>query len=205
MTESDYSLALDSVLPADLPNRAVVVAKGGSHLARMREVNEQMNLTRIIEPREAAIKHVLDSVIPWKLLTGYKVIADIGSGPRFPGIPLALVFPEKRILLIESIGKKARFLQDVVRELELTNVEVHGARAEDVLKQNDTDVIVARAVASCAKLLKLLKPVLRNRRLLLYKGSDIEEEVAEAGKPATIAMRYELPDESGRRSIVVFS
>ena len=204
MTANEYLLALEDVLPPDLPNRGVVVEKSAQHLARMREVNENINLTRIIEPREAAIKHVLDSVLPWPLLAPFHVIADIGSGPGFPGIPLALVFPEKRVLLIESIGKKARFLEEIVRQLELSNVEVHNARAEEVLRNSPADVIVARAVASCEKLLKLLKPVLAKRKLLLYKGGDVEQEIAQAGKPATVAMRYELPYESGTRAVVMY-
>jgi 16S rRNA (guanine527-N7)-methyltransferase len=204
MTANEYLLALEDVLPADLPNRAAVVEKSARHLALMRQVNESINLTRIIEPREAAIKHVLDSVVPWPLLAPFHVIADVGSGPGFPGIPLALLFPEKRVLLIESIGKKARFLEDVVRELQLGNVEVHGARAEEVLRNSAADLIVARAVASCENLLKLLKPVLANRKLVLYKGGDVEQEIAQAGKPATIAMRYELPNQSGARAVVVY-
>ena len=203
MTVTDYERALESVLPDDLPHRPQVVKRGARHLNRMREVNEVMNLTRIVEPEEAAIKHVLDSVMPWRLLLPYAVIADVGSGAGFPGIPLALVFPEKRVLLIESIGKKAKFLEDTVHDLELTNVAVHHGRAEEVLKASQADVIVARAVASCDKLLKLLKPVLGKRRLLLYKGSNIEAEIAEAGGKLRIAMDYTLPEASGDRTILV--
>ncbi len=204
MTENDYRGALESVLPADLPNRAHVVEKSAQHLAMMREMNEVMNLTRIVEPREAAIKHVLDSVVPWQLFHAYKSIADVGSGAGFPGIPLALTFPDKRVLLIESIAKKARFLSDVVRELQLKNIEVINARAEDALKAANVDVIVARAVASCDKILKLLKPVLTNRKLLLYKGGDVDQEIAEAKQKAKLAMRYVLPEGSGERTIIQY-
>lgn len=209
---TDYQAALSAVLPEDLPNRAQVIDSGAAHLARMREVNRQMNLTRIIEPREAAIKHVLDSLLPWRLFENYKVIADIGSGPGFPGIPLALVFPAKRILLIESIGKKAKFLSDTVLDLGVQNVEVHNGRAEDILRQTAAGAIVARAVASCDKLLKLLKPVLRkDLPLFLFKGGDVDAEIQEAeaaarhlGRTARIEMRYDLPDNSGSRTLISY-
>ncbi len=207
---NDYRTQLDRVLPTDLPHRDHAVEMSARHLARMAQVNQHLNLTRIVEPREAAVKHVLDSVLPWRLFEPYNTIADIGSGAGFPGVPLALVFPEKRFLLIESVGKKARFLSELVTELGLLNVAVHAVRAEKVLRVEKADVLVARAVAACDKLLKLLRPVLKGRALMLYKGGDVAGEMAEAAPEAQrqrrtlrIAMRYELPDGAGARSILI--
>ena len=201
-----YRTELDRVLPADLPHREHVAEGSARHLARMAQVNQDLNLTRIVEPREAAVKHVLDCVLPWRLLEPYSAIADIGSGAGFPGVPLALVFPEKRFLLIESVGKKARFLSGV----SLPNVTVHAVRAEEVLRTAQADLLLARAVASCDKLLKLLRPVLKGRALLLYKSGDVERELHEAGAEAQrqrrtprVVMRYELPDAAGARSMVL--
>jgi 16S rRNA (guanine527-N7)-methyltransferase len=206
---NDYRTELNRGLPRDLPNREPVVEMSARHLARMSEVNQHLNLTRIVEPREAAVKHVLDSVLPWRLLEPYTTLADIGSGAGFPGVPLALTFPDKRFLLIESVGKKARFLSELVTELGLPNVSVHAARAEELLRVEKADVLIARAVASCDKLLKLLRPVLQGRALLLYKGADVEPELREAAAEAErqkrkprILMRYELPHGAGARSII---
>ena len=201
-----YRTELDRVLPDDLPHRANVVEMSALHLARMALVNQHLNLTRITEPREAAVKHVLDSVLAWRLFEPYAAIADIGSGAGFPGVPLALVFPDKRFLLIESVGKKARFLGEV----DLPNVTVHAVRAEEFLRSARADVLVARAVASCDKLLQLLRPVLPGRSLLLYKGGDVEAELQEAVAEARrqrreprVVLRYELPDGAGARSMVL--
>src|SRR5689334_1873464 len=109
-----FEQALEDVLPAELPNRDVVVTKAAAHLRLIEEANRQFNLTRITGAREAAIKHVLDSVLPWRLFAGFGTVLDAGTGAGFPGIPLALALPEVRFTLAESIGKKARFVQSAV-------------------------------------------------------------------------------------------
>src|ERR1700675_1134174 len=106
-----FKEALDQVLPVDLPQRDIVVVKGARHLALIEEANRHFNLTRITGPREAAIKHVLDSVAPWRLFAGATHVLDAGTGAGFPGIPLALVLPEVRFTLSESTQKKARFVE----------------------------------------------------------------------------------------------
>src|SRR3979490_3079199 len=101
---------LAHVLPPDLPQREDVIVRAARHLDLIVEANQYLNLTRITTLREAAIKHVLDSVMPWRLFAEEESILDAGSGAGFPGIPLALVLPEGEFLLAESIQKKARFL-----------------------------------------------------------------------------------------------
>src|SRR3981189_3785117 len=101
----DFEAELANVLPPDLPHIAEVIAKGARHLRVIAQTNEHLNLTRITTPREAAIKHVLDSVIPWRLFAEASHVLDAGTGAGFPGIPLSLVFPEKQFTLSESIQK----------------------------------------------------------------------------------------------------
>src|SRR5450432_3095086 len=113
---------LGQLLPADLPHRDECIAGAARHLELIVEANQHFNLTRIVSPREAAIKHVLDSVLPWRLFAGAAHVADAGSGAGFPGISLALVLPGTRFTLLESTQKKARFLESVVRELKLANI-----------------------------------------------------------------------------------
>src|SRR5579863_5650007 len=128
----DFESELNEVLPADLPHRENVVCKSARHLALIVEANQHLNLTRITSPREAAIKHVLDSLMPWRLFHDAKHVLDAGTGAGFPGIPLALMLPKTRFTLAESTLKKARFVESVLDELKLPNVEITARRAEEL-------------------------------------------------------------------------
>jgi 16S rRNA (guanine527-N7)-methyltransferase len=198
------------VLPEDLPRRDEAIVSAAKHLEMIAEANEYMNLTRITTPREAAIKHVLDSVLPWRLFAGVGHVLDAGTGPGYPGVPLAIVLPETRFTLVESTQKKARFVESVIETLGLTNVTVSGLRAEDVLKTQRADVVTARAVAPIGRALVLFGQALKaGSRCLLYKGPDAETEIAEAAAGARkrgvrmrVVERYDLPDALGTRTIV---
>lgn len=197
-----FAQELEAVLPAELPHRDAVIRGAAKHLDLIVEANKVLNLTRITSPREAAIKHVLDSLMPWRLFRGAGHVLDAGAGAGFPGIPLALVLPGTHFTLAESIQKKARFVQTALAELKLPNAEVTSRRAEEL----DAEVITARALAPISKILTLFRPALKSgSRLLLYKGPDVETEIAESGKTHArieIVMRYELPDSLGARTIV---
>ena len=203
MIEND----LDEVLPADLPNRQRVIEGAARHLALIVEANKVLNLTRITTPREAAVKHVLDSVMPWRLFEDALHVLDAGTGAGFPGIPLALALPETRFTLAESIQKKARFVESALDELKLPNALVTARRAEEL---SGISIITARALAPIPKTLALFRPALKaGARLLLYKGPDAEQEIADAAVEAgrfrarmEVVMRYELPDALGTRTIV---
>jgi 16S rRNA (guanine527-N7)-methyltransferase len=197
----DFASELDDVLPADLPHRDNVILKSAQHFALIVEANKVLNLTRITTPREAAIKHVLDSVLPWRLFLGAKHVLDAGTGAGFPGVPLALVLPEIHFTLAESIQKKARFLETALTALDLPNVTIAAQRAEDILKLQKFDIVTARAFAPISRTLEPLK----GTRLLLYKGPDVEREIAEVRRPKAsieVVMRYDLPDQLGARIIV---
>ncbi len=204
---------LRQLLPADLPFREECIAGAARHLDLIVEANRHFNLTRIVDPREAAIKHVLDSVLPWRLFRGADQVADAGSGAGFPGIPLALVLPGTRFTLLESTQKKARFLESVVQDLALPHVEVRAERAEEWLKTQRVAIVTARAVAPLNRAAALFAPVLRGgARILLYKGPDAASEIEDAAPEAAkrrlrlrIVERYELPDALGARTIVEMS
>lgn len=197
---------LARALPLDIPNRDRLIRKGAEHLKLIAAASEYMNLTRITDPQEAAIKHVFDSVAPWRYFQDARRVLDAGSGAGFPGIPLAIVLPNVRFALSESIQKKARFLQSAVDSLELANVEVFAGRAEELLRVQRADIVTARAVAPTDRLLDLFEPFLKNgTRLLLYKGPQAESELREAEKHlvrSELIYRYELPDGFGGRSLI---
>jgi len=206
-----FAEELKVFLPEDVPHRDQLIAKCARHLDLIVEANQQFNLTRILDPREAAIKHTVDSVMPWRRFQKARVVVDAGTGAGFPGIPLAIALPETRFVLLESIQKKARFTAAAAAELDLANVEVRTERAEDWLKQNaKPDLVTARAVAPLIKALPLFASAWKKgSRVLLYKGPDVEAEIQEL--PARqrtqvrILERYELPESMGSRTIVALS
>ena len=201
---------LCELLPVDLPHREAVAVTAARHLDLIVEANQQFNLTRIVSPREAAIKHVVDCVTPWRHFQNAGRIADAGSGPGFPGIPLSLVLPETHFTLLESTQKKARFLESVVRRLELGNVQVVPERAEEWLAKHRVDIVISRAVAPLLRGVPLFAPALRGgARILFYKGPDAAGEIAEAAPETNkrqlrlrVIERYGLPDDLGARTIV---
>lgn len=207
---SNLTNELEAILPADLPGRERVVLAAARHLQLLTEINEVMNLTRITTPRDAAIKHILDSVMPWKLFACAKTVLDAGTGAGFPGLPLALVLPATFFTLAESTGKKARFVESVIADQKIRNARVLPERVEDIGKRDQYEIVTARAFAPMPKALKLLAPLLKKgTRALLYKGPDAETEIAEAAREAKslgvkfeIVMRYQLPDGLGARNIV---
>jgi 16S rRNA (guanine527-N7)-methyltransferase len=205
-----FEAELEQFLPADLPRREIVAAKAAEHLALIEEANRHFNLTRITGARDAAIKHVVDSIMPWRLFAEARHVLDAGSGPGFPGISLALVLPDVRFTLAESIQKKARFLESAVATLALPNVSTEPRRAEEIIRGSNIDIITARALAPLSRTLGLFAAALTpGVKLLLYKGPDVEQEIAEAAAEARkrrvtleIVMRYELPGAQGSRTIV---
>ena len=203
----NFAEELADVLPQDVPHRDNLIAKAAEHLELIAQVNDHLNLTRITTPTEAAIKHVLDSVLPWRLFTEATQIVDAGTGAGFPGIPLALALPEIQFTLSDSIQKKARFVLSVVEALALPNVKVTAQRAEEILT---TGLITARAVAPLSRAIVLFAPALKKgARLLLYKGPDVATEIADASVEAkkrnvaiSVVDRYDLPGNLGTRTII---
>jgi 16S rRNA (guanine527-N7)-methyltransferase len=201
---------LAALLPEDLPHRAEVIGKAAAHLELIVEVNRSFNLTRITNTREAVIKHVLDSVLPWQVFAGAGHVVDAGTGAGFPGIPLALVLPQVRFTLSESVGKKARFVEQAVRSLDLPNVQVKPIRAEQILRFDRADIVTARAVAPINRAASLFAPALRQgARALLYKGPEAAAEISEAAAELNrwkllcrVVATYALPDALGSRTIV---
>jgi len=149
-----------------------------NYLALLQRWNHSYNLTAIREPQQMVIRHVLDSLTLVPHLQG-KTLADLGSGAGLPGIPLALACPQLQVTLIESSRKKARFLREVVRHLQLNNVAVINTRIETVAHPAYYDLLCARALASLADLIKtggrLLHP---EGKFLAMKGVYPAEELA---------------------------
>ena len=175
-----------------------------AHLDLLDEWGQRMNLTAIRERAQQIPKHILDSltVLPW--LRGTR-IADIGSGAGFPGIPLAIVAPQQHFALIESTGKKCRFLEHVRDTLGLANVEVVQSRAEDYRPADRFDTVLARAVGPLADLVRYGSALVAGHgRLLAMKGRIPEEELAKnlSGWKAAGVHRLQIPGLDEERHLV---
>ena len=166
---SSFSL-LDGARALALELDEARLAKLTAHLDLLDEWNARMNLTAIRDRPSQLTKHLLDSLTVLPYLRGDR-IADIGSGAGFPGIPLAIVEPQRHFALIESTGKKCRFLEHVRDTLGLANVEVVQSRAEAYKPDVRFDTVIARAVGPVADLVKAAGPlVVGGGRLLCMKG-----------------------------------
>ena len=154
-----------------------------AYLALLLRWNQAYNLTAIRDPREMLTKHLLDSLAMHgavdELAARGGALADLGTGPGLPGIPLAIAKPGLQVALVESNGKKARFLREAVRQLGLRNATVAESRIEAFDAPAAFDAITARALATLPLILDLgghlLKP---DGRLLAMKGVVPEDEIA---------------------------
>jgi 16S rRNA (guanine527-N7)-methyltransferase len=154
------------------------VGKLVQHLDLLDEWGGRMNLTAIRDRPSQLTKHVLDSLSVRPYLRGRRV-ADVGSGAGFPGIPLAIVAPEIHFVLIESTGKKCRFMEHVRDALGLGNVEVVQSRAEAHQPAVRYDTVIARAVGPVADLVRYAGPLVAGGgRLLAMKGRRPDDELA---------------------------
>jgi len=137
--------------------------------------NGAYNLTSVRVPEQMVTHHLLDSLAVAPFVRGERV-ADVGTGAGLPGIPLAVLAPERNVTLIDSNGKKTRFLREAVRTLGLTNVRIEAARVEDV--RGEFDTVTARAFASLGDMLAAAGHLLaRDGILLALKGQLQRDEI----------------------------
>ncbi|GLQ97987.1 16S rRNA (guanine(527)-N(7))-methyltransferase RsmG [Dyella mobilis] len=162
--------ALGLRLPAEAVPRLL------DYQALLERWNGTYNLTAIRDPSEMISRHLLDSLAILPHVQG-ETLADLGTGPGLPGIPLAIAAPGRQVLLVDSNGKKVRFLREAIRSLKLEGVRALQSRVEDV--EGEYDCVTARAFASLADMLAwgghLLAP---SGIWLAMKGKSPEEELA---------------------------
>lgn len=181
------------------------------------EKNKVMNLTTITELKEVTYKHFIDSIYLIKLVEDlntkeYK-IADLGTGAGFPGIPLAIIFPNLKLTLIDSLNKRINFIKKVCEELDIKNIDAIHSRAEDIAKNKEFresfDICVSRAVSNLTSLTEYCLPLVKmGGNFIAYKskGSDLEIEEAEKaidvlGGKVIQSKKFTL-DEYGERSLI---
>ncbi len=146
------------------------------------EWNKFMNLTGITQPEEVITKHFIDSLTVLDKTDKNASIIDVGTGAGFPGIPIKIAFPEVEVVLLDSLNKRIKFLNEVIEKLELKNIETIHGRAEEYGRNKNHreryDVAIARAVAPLNILLEYLMPFVKvNGKCLCMKGASSEEEI----------------------------
>lgn len=173
-------------------------------VAELVEWNGRFNLTAIREPAEMVRKHLLDSlaVQPW--LRGTR-IADVGTGPGFPGLPLAVINPGRRFTLVEATAKKARFVEHAARALELDNVEVVNSRAEAWQSARPFDTVICRALGKLHEFIRFAGHLCaRDGRMLAMKGRfpETEFDAVPKGWRVVAVHRLEVPGLGAERHLV---
>ena len=178
----EFRPALD-LLGLEIPT--TVLERLARYLDLLLSANQTMNLTAVRDPAEAWMRHLLDSLSLLPFLGDANQIVDVGSGGGLPGIPLAIVEPDRTFTLLEATGKKVRFLAETAEALGLHNVQAVQMRAEDAGRnaayRERFDLVLARSVATLPALLEYLLPLARvHGRILAMKGAAAAEEVKTA-------------------------
>lgn len=177
------------------------------------EWNEKINLTAITEPKEVILKHFVDSATILKYLKEHDKVIDVGTGAGFPGIPLNIIDNSANYTLLDSLNKRINFLNLVISDLKLNNIEAVHTRVEDFAKNNREcyDVATSRAVAPLNILLEYLLPLVKTGGICIcMKGSNAEEEIKNANKALEILggkiekiEEITLPESDYTRNIII--
>ncbi|WP_133540676.1 16S rRNA (guanine(527)-N(7))-methyltransferase RsmG [Idiomarina aquatica] len=170
--------------------------------------NKAYNLTSVRDPKQMVSRHIVDSLIISPFLTGDRFI-DVGTGPGLPGLPLAIANPDKSFVLLDSLGKRIRFIRQVCHQLGIKNVQAVQSRVEDYTEQNNSfDGVLSRAFASLDDMLTWCKHLPKNNgKYLALKGQYPQQELDELSEQYKIEQISSLnvPGVDGDRHIVVIS
>ena len=181
------------------------------------EWNEKMNLTAITEPNDIILKHFIDSITINKYIENSVKVVDVGTGAGFPGIPLSIIRPDLQITLVDSLNKRLMFLQEIKKELELKNIDIVHARAEEFGQNKNYretfDIATSRAVANLSTLSEYLVPLVKIKgKCVCMKASDADEEIKQAENAVNIlggkivkVEKFNLPNSDIGRTIIIIN
>jgi 16S rRNA (guanine527-N7)-methyltransferase len=190
-----------------LPLDDAGVASLAAFVELLERWNRSYNLTAVRDPAEMVPKHILDSlsVLPW---SGEGRLLDVGAGAGLPGIPLAVARTALDVTLVDSAGKKVRFMNHVKRELALANIHPLHARVEDLSPSKPFDTVISRAFSSLASFARSVRPLAQaGARLLAMKGRYPGEEIAALPEWAAVCSveKLEVPGLHEQRHLVIMS
>ena len=174
------------------------------------EWNNKINLTRIVGEEEVYLKHFYDSLTIAKVLDlkEKKTLCDVGTGAGFPGVVLKIVYPNLKVTLVDSLLKRVNYLNEIIKELELTDIEAIHVRGEDF--RGNFDVVTSRAVANIEKLIKYTMHLIDNNGVFIALKGNIDNELIDSVKQKIEKKykiikieKFKLPIEESQRSILV--
>lgn len=166
--------------------------------------NKAYNLTSVRDPHDMLVKHIMDSIVVSPHLQGQRLI-DVGTGPGLPGLPLAILNPDKQFVLLDSLGKRLRFIRQAVLALGLKNVEFVQSRVEEYNPEQKFDIVLSRAFASLQDMLFWCKHLPNeNGHFLALKGVFPTQEVAALDKEFEFitSIPLQVPNLEGERCLV---
>lgn len=168
--------------------------------------NKAYNLTSVRNPSDMLVKHIMDSIVVSSHLQGSRFI-DVGTGPGLPGIPLAIMNPECEFVLLDSLGKRIRFIKQVLHELKITNVEPVQSRVEEFQPEQGFDMVLSRAFASMNDMVSWCRHLPKPEQgvFLALKGQVSEQEIEELPAWCSVIQVKALtvPELEGERHLVI--
>ena len=205
----------------DIPLAELAVSRFSDYVRLLREWNGKVNLTAILDDEGIAVRHLLDSLtlLPWLAACTPRdpaaglTLIDVGTGAGFPGLPLKIVRPDLQVLLLDSLAKRVKFLDQVITDLRLENISTLHGRAEEAARQpglrDHFDIATARAVASLPTLSEYCLPFVRVGGCFLAMKGQIASEWSEASKAIRIlggeieeVRKFDLPGTDMKRTII---
>jgi 16S rRNA (guanine527-N7)-methyltransferase len=185
-----------------------ITAKQASQLVELVELlakwNKAYNLTSVREPSQMLVKHIMDSIVVSPYLKGDSFI-DVGTGPGLPGLPLAILNPDKHFVLLDSLGKRLRFIRQVVLSLGLKNVEIVQSRVEEYKPEMGFDCVLSRAFASLEDMLSWCHHLPNEKGYFLaLKGQYPESEIINLDSKFEFleSITLQVPQLDGERCLV---
>jgi 16S rRNA (guanine527-N7)-methyltransferase len=175
-----------------------------NYVLLMHKWNKTYNLTSVRDPRDMVIKHIVDSIAVAPFLDKIRYI-DVGTGPGLPGIPLAIMCPDKQFVLLDSLGKRVRFMRQVAYELKIANIQPVQSRVEDFVPDIEIDGVLSRAFASLKDMLHWCQHLVDSHGVFIaLKGQLPTNELEELplGFILQETIKLNVPGLDGERHIV---
>jgi 16S rRNA (guanine527-N7)-methyltransferase len=167
--------------------------------------NKAYNLTSVRDPQEMLVKHILDSLMVGEHLKGQRFI-DVGTGPGLPGIPLAILYPDREFVLLDSLGKRITFLRQVVFQLKLPNVTPVLSRVEKYQPETPFDGVLSRAFSSLNDMVSWCHHLIavEEGRFYALKGQYPNDEIASLPENISLTDSYKInvPELTGERHLI---
>lgn len=175
------------------------------YVSLLNKWNKAYNLTSVRNPEEMLIRHILDSIVVEPYLRGNRFI-DVGTGPGLPGIPLAIVCPDAHFTLLDSLGKRVRFLKQVQHELKLENITPVQCRVEEFEPNPQFDGVISRAFASLTDMVSWCKHLPhQNGRFYALKGLRPDDEINVLPPEFRVenVIKLSVPELDGERHLIL--